>query len=235
MRGRRFYTAVSVGEDVAGYVILLDSREVRSPAGGELVLANRALAEAVADEWRAQEDEIVPRTMPLMSLVATAVDRVVPRRGEVVDAIARYARTDLLSYRAEAPAELVARQCSLWDPLLEWCAERTRTTLAVTAGVMPAQQSPDVLEAIAALVADRGDLELVALHELVTLTGSVVIGLAVAEGRISGDEAAAAAQLDETWQAGRWGEDEEAQERRDAVRRDLLAAERLLRLCRSVN
>ena len=235
MRKRRVHASVSVGEERSGYVVLLDDRRVRSPAGREIVLPNRALAEAVAGEWRVQEDRVVPRTMPLMSLVATAVDRVAPRRGEVVDAVVRYAQTDLLSYRADGPAELVARQGELWDPLLAWCAERTGAALAVTTGVMPAPQPPEALAAIAAVVAGRGDLELVALHELAALTGSAVIGLAVAEGRISGAEAVSAAQLDEVWQAGRWGEDAEAVERRDNMRRDLLAAERLLRLCRSVN
>ena len=232
---KRFYRAVTVASGDDGCMVLLDGREVRSPAGAGLVLPNRALAAAVAEEWRDQADAVAPHTMPLMSLAATAVDRVAPRRREVVEAIAGYGRSDLLCHRADGPGELVRKQQEVWQPLLDWLESHVGAALAVTTGVMPHPQSREAIAAIRSAVAGLGDFELTALHEMVAAAGSVVIGLAVAEGRLSGEDGVSAAQLDEVWQAGRWGEDDEARNRRDGVRRDLLAAERFLRLCRSWN
>jgi chaperone required for assembly of F1-ATPase len=62
------------------------------------------------------------------------------------------------------------------------------------------------------------------------LTGSALLALAVALGRMTPDEAWQAAHVDEDWQIAQWGEDAEAAARRAARWRDFAAAARLLSL-----
>ena len=225
--------AVTEGED--GLSVTLDGRAVRSPGKRPLVLPNRALAEAVAAEWDAQGDRVNPLDMPMMSLAATAVDRVAPQRAHVIGSIAAYGGSDLLCYRALEPEALVRRQDEVWRPLLDWCAEAFGATLAVTAGIMPLRQSETAMDAIRTVVAGYDDLPMAALHDLVAGSGSVVIGLAIGEGRIAPEEGVTAAQLDEAFQIEKWGADEEAVIRLANMRHDMLCAAEFLRLCRAWN
>jgi len=232
---KRVYKAVAVAEGENGFAVHLDGRTVRSPARRDLILPNRALAEAVAAEWDAQAESIDPRTMPFMSLVATAADRVEIQRDHVIETIAGYAGSDMLCYRAEEPADLVRRQNEIWDPLLDWTADALGARLRVTTGIMPVRQDEAALNAIQGVVAGYEPLAMTALHEITSIAGSVVIGLAVTEGHIDADAGVAAAQLDETFQIEQNGEEEEAVERLANLRADLLAAAEFLRLSRAWN
>ena len=227
---KRFYKQVSVGVAVEGATVLLDGRPVRTPERRPLAVPPAALAQRLAEEWEAQAEEIRPPEMPFTRLAATALDRVTPQRDAVVDQIAGYAATDLICYRAEASADVLARQRAVWNPLLDWCWGNCGARLAVASGVMPLEQSPEALAAIRAAVAGYGDLQLSALHALTSSFGSVVIGLAVTAGHIGGEAGFAAAQLDESYQAEQWGEDDLARRRRDDLRRDMLAAVEFLAL-----
>jgi chaperone required for assembly of F1-ATPase len=232
---KRVYKTVAVAEGENGFAVHLDGRTVRSPARRDLILPNRALAEAVAAEWDAQAESIDPRTMPFMSLVATAADRVEIQRDHVIETIAGYAGSDMLCYRAEEPADLVRRQNAIWDPLLDWTADALGARLRVTTGIMPVRQDEAALNAIQGVVAGYEPLAMTALHEITSIAGSVVIGLAVTEGHIDADAGVAAAQLDETFQIEQNGEEEEAVERLANLRADLLAAAEFLRLSRAWN
>jgi chaperone required for assembly of F1-ATPase len=232
---KRVYKAVAVAEGENGFAVHLDGRTVRSPARRDLILPNRALAEAVAAEWDAQAESIDPRTMPFMSLVATAADRVEIQRDHVIETIAGYAGSDMLCYRAEEPADLVRRQNAIWDPLLDWTADALGARLRVTTGIMPVRQDEAALNAIQGVVAGYEPLAMTALHEITSIAGSVVIGLAVTEGHIDADAGVVAAQLDETFQIEQNGEEEEAVERLANLRADLLAAAEFLRLSRAWN
>jgi chaperone required for assembly of F1-ATPase len=232
---KRVYKTVAVDAVEGGYCVTLDGRPVRSPGRLPLTLPNRALADAVAAEWDAQDETIDPKEMMLMSLAATAIDRVGPQRDHVIGTIAGYAESDLLCYRATAPQDLVQRQDETWNPLLDWCEESFEARLAVTTGIMPVRQSPGPLKAIRDAIAGYEDLPMTALHEFTAASGSVVIGLAVAEGRISAEDGVVAAQLDETFQIERNGEDEEAMERLANMRGDVLVAAEFLKLCRAWN
>lgn len=232
---KRVYKAVAVAEGENGFAVHLDGRTVRSPARRDLILPNRALAEAVAAEWDAQAESIDPRTMPFMSLVATAADRVEIQRDHVIETIAGYAGSDMLCYRAEEPADLVRRQNEIWDPLLDWTADALGARLRVTTGIMPVRQDEAALNAIQGVVAGYEPLAMTALHEITSIAGSVVIGLAVTEGHIDADAGVVAAQLDETFQIEQNGEEEEAVERLANLRADLLAAAEFLRLSRAWN
>jgi chaperone required for assembly of F1-ATPase len=227
---RRFYKEASALADGDVWRIALDGKVVKTPARNPLSLPTRALAEAIAAEWNAQEAKVKPDSMPLMQLASTAIDRVAPDRARIVAETAGYAATDLVCYRAEGPAELVARQAAAWDPLIDWLRERYDVSLQQGAGVMAIPQSDQALAALSRAVAAQDDLRLTALGVITGAAGSLAIGLAVLEGRIGPEAAAEAAQLDELYQAERWGSDPEAERRRAAQKADLMAARRFLDL-----
>jgi chaperone required for assembly of F1-ATPase len=225
---KRVYQGAAAGSVEGGWGVALDARTLRTPAGNALVLPTEALAAAIAAEWEAQQGDIRPATMPLFRLAATAIDRTAPQRARVAADTAGYAGTDLVCYRADHPPALAARQAAVWQPLVDWAAQRYDAGLAVTSGVVPTRQSPAVLAAFAAAVAAPDDFRLTALHALTTACGSLVIALAVLEGRLDAEAAFAASQLDETFQIEAWGTDAEAASRRQALAADIAAAARFL-------
>lgn len=230
---KRFYQeACAVALD-GDFAVELDGKAMLTPAKRALRVPTRALAEAVAAEWQAQGDTINPITLPLTRMVSTAIDRVAPRRQDVIAEIAKYAATDLLCYRATEPTELVERQARTWQPLLDWLNERHDAALAIAHGVTPVPQAPAALAAIERAIAAYDEMALVALHLATTGCGSVVLGLALLAGRITPDEAFAAAELDESYQIERWGEDAEQTQRRAALKEDIALATRFAGLLRA--
>ncbi|MDE0410183.1 MAG: ATPase [Alphaproteobacteria bacterium] len=228
---KRFYKqAEAVPLDPDGYGVALDGRRVRTPAGRPLALPSRALAAAVADEWAGQGERVEPRTMAMMTLSATALDRVAPRAGEVADEIARYGETDLLCYRDAAGGELAQRQNAAWQPVLDWLAATHGAKLTTVAGVMPASQETGALEALRRAVDAHEPFRLTALHTAVAATGSAALGMALLGGRLDACQAWRCARLDDEWQAERWGEEEDARKRGAALRDELAAVERFAAL-----
>ena len=227
---KRFWTEVHVAETPGGFGVRLDARTLRTPAKAELVVPTQALAEAIAAEWRAVEGEIRPEALPFTRAANVAVDRIAADPGPLVTHLASYGETDLLCYRAEAPVGLRARQAAAWDPALAWAARDLGAPLAVTEGVAHRAQDPASLAALHAAVGAHDAFALTALSELVTLSGSLVLGLAVARGALGAPEAWAASRLDETWQEEQWGVDDEAAEMARIRENDFLRAARLLEL-----
>lgn len=229
---KRFYKTASVGNAGGGFQVLLDGRAVRTPAKAPLMLPAEALAAEIAAEWEVQGEKIEPGSMPFMSLASTGIDRVTPQRETVIDTIVAYGGSDLVCYWAEEPDDLVRRQAEAWQPLLDWVTTRFDARLSVAAGIMPVTQSDDALRALRVAVAAYEDLVLSGLHQLTTGFGSLVIALAVVEGRIDAASGIELAQLDELFQAERWGEDSEAIARRESLARDMTAAARFIALSR---
>lgn len=229
---KRFYKKAEPVWREGTHGITLDGRPVKTPGKRELTVRNGALAAAIAEEWNAQGGEIRPRTMPLTRLVTTAVDRVATQREAIVQQTANYTGTDLLCYRAAHPPALATRQQAVWQPLIDWAVLRYDAPLSVTTGVIPRSQAPTSLRAFAAAVAALDDLMLTALHLATAACGSLVIGLALLEGRVDATEAFAASQLDESFQIEAWGEDAEQAERRQALAADIDAAARLISFLR---
>lgn len=229
---RRFWTTASAVPVEGGFTVHLDGRPVRTPLKAPLILPTLALAEAVAAEWQAQEGTVKPETMPFTRMANSAIDKVQPQFAAVADLLAEYGGSDLLCYRAEGPADLVARQAQSWDPLLDWARQELGAALRSTTGVMPVAQSEASLAALRSLVHAFGPFELAAFHDLVSISGSLVLALAVARDRISAEEAWTLSRVDEDWQISLWGEDEEAAEVAARKRDALLLADRFLRLCR---
>jgi chaperone required for assembly of F1-ATPase len=227
---KRFYKDVAVGTEADGLTVLLDAKPVRTPARHVLILPTQALAEAVAEEWRQQGETLEPQGMRVTRLAITAIDLMPGRRGDAVEEVAGYAGTDLLCYRADHPANLVARQAAAWQPWLDWAEQQHDARLVPASGIMPVAQPEPALRALHAAVERLGDWRLVGLHAATTLLGSLVLGLAFERGAIDSEQAFTTALLDELFEMEQWGEDDEQIRRHARIRADLVAADRYLRL-----
>ncbi len=209
---KRFWSETTVAQGASGFEIRLDDRPVKTPAKRLLAVPTEAVAVRIAAEWGAQEKTVDPMTMPWTRSANAAIDKVATQREEVARHLADYAASDLLCYRAEGPEALVARQAEAWDPFLDWVSDTFGARLKVTAGVMPVTQEPTDLERLAARMRGMSAFQLTGFNDLVTLTGSFVLGLAAAEKRDDPKALWARSRIDETWQIEQWGEDEEAVE-----------------------
>lgn len=227
---KRFWTEVGIEDGAEGCAVTLDGRPVRTPAKTRLVLPTRAFAEAVAEEWRAQEGEIDPRTMPATRAANAALDKIAHQRDDVIALLAAYGDSDLLCYRAAEPAGLVARQAEGWDPLLDWAAEVHEARLRVTTGILPVAQPPEALARLAQPLHGMNAFQLAGAHDLIALSGSLVLALAVIGDRLEPATAWALSRIDEDWQTQEWGVDEEAAEVAALKADAFLAAARHYRL-----
>ncbi|WP_170372852.1 ATP12 family chaperone protein [Ruegeria arenilitoris] len=207
---KRFWTGSAVVATDGGYTIELDGRRVRTPAKAALVLPTRAMAEAVAREWDAQEKEIDPATMPFTRSANAAIDKVQHQHAEVADMLSDYGDSDLLCYRATHPEALIERQRHEWDPALDWAAETLGARLIPVEGVRHQPQAPEALDSLRRQVHDLDAFRLAAFHDLVSLSGSLILGFAAAQNWRKPDEIWRISRLDESWQAEQWGDDEEA-------------------------
>ena len=227
---KRFWSTVSVEAGPDGFSIRLDDRPVRTPAKRALVLPTRPIAEHVAAEWEVREEQVDPAAMPWTRSANAAIDKVATQRRDVMDHLAGYADTDLLSYRAAEPVELVLRQQETWDPLLDWLATRHGVRFEVTQGVMPVEQDSACVLRLVRCMEPMSSFQLTGFHDLVTLSGSFVIAIAAADGAFPVQDLWSASRLDENWQAERWGEDVEAAEEAERKMRAFLHAAELFRL-----
>jgi chaperone required for assembly of F1-ATPase len=225
---KRFYKEVGVCELPEGFGVTLDGKPIKTPGKVNIAVPTLALAEGIAAEWLAQETDIKPQTMPLMQLAATVIDHLENNRKQIEETVVRFSETDMVCYRADdrEPAELLALQKALWDPLLDWLRDRHGVTLFTTAGVLPITQPREAIAALADVVAGMDTWRLGAFQAAAASAGSLVIGLALVEGRIDADQAFAAAELDAGFEIDRWGEDALATARRASVAFDLNAARR---------
>lgn len=228
---KRFWKSAEVTEVAGGYGVALDGRVVKTPARADLVVPTRAMAQAIALEWDAQVEKIDPMTMPFTRTANSAIDKVAHQKDGVVAMLSEYGGTDLLCYRALGQDALLERQAAAWDPLLAWAAEVFDAPLNITQGVIPVEQPEASVARLYATVAAFDSFQIAALHDLVAITGSLVLALAVARGHIDAGQAWTIARIDEDFQIEAWGADEEAAELAETKRNALLHAERFWGLC----
>ena len=227
----RFYKDAAVTEAADGFHILLDGRAVRTPARRPLAAPTHPLAEAISVEWRAQQDAVDPATMPLTRLANSIIDGVAAQPQPVREEVENYLGSDLLFYRAESPEGLLALQAKHWDPLIEWARDQHGARFVMAQGVTYAQQPAEAMAAMATII-PSDPWPLGAVNVITTLTGSALIALALAAGKITVDEAWAAAHVDEEWNMKTWGRDEMVMQRLNYRRLDMDAAADVLRLSR---
>ena len=214
---KRFYKTVSVAPGEGGFGVLLDGKPVKTPARNQLSLPTQKLANAIAAEWRAQGEEVIATSMPLLRLANSVIDGVAANRESVIDAILRFGENDLLCYRAHQPPELAARQRADWDPLLDWAQQKFGTQMTVAEGLTHVDQPAQALAALRRALDGFDAFTLGGLHVIASITGSMVLALAVAEGEVSAHQAFTLSRIDEAYQAEKWGEDAGAVKRATAL------------------
>jgi chaperone required for assembly of F1-ATPase len=223
---RRFYKTAETAAAEGGFHVLLDGRPIRTPEGGRMLLPTLALAGLVADEWAAQGEHIDLGTMTATRLAFTALDRAPAVRVEVADDVARYAGSDVISYFAEAPEALVAREQAEWTPLLEWARRELGVGLRPVAGIIHQDQPQAAVDRVRDLALEHDDFRLTGLANAAGLLGSAVLALALARGRLAGEQAFELSRLDEAFQEERWGIDEDAAARTDGLRAEARVLDR---------
>lgn len=229
---KRFYKSVDIAEVEAGWSVALDGKLIKTPAKRPFAAPTKALAKAAAAEWDRQEGEIKPAAMPVTKAVNTALDRTMPEYEAVAEMVAEYGGSDLICYRADAPAELIARQAAAWDPLLDWSASHLKARLITAVGVMHMLQPEDGQAALADAVRRHDPFELTGLYDLVALSGSLIIGLAVAGGHLTPADGWATSRVDHLWQEDQWGVDDEAAAQAAYKAEEFAQAARLIGLAR---
>lgn len=224
---KRFWKEVTI-EPAGG--IALDGRPVRTPGRAALAVPTRALAEAIAEEWRAVGDTLDPRAMPLTGLANAAIDRIAPDPAVFAAGLAKYGESDLLYYRADEPAALVDRQAAAWDPLLDWAQHRYDIHFETVTGVMHRAQPEATIARLSEAVAALDPYRLAGLSPVVTISGSLVAALALIEDAATPEAVWQAAHVDEDWQAEQWGEDALAVQALEVRRAEFDAGVRFLGL-----
>ncbi|MBC6407030.1 MAG: ATPase [Rhodobacteraceae bacterium] len=227
---RRFWHQTEVKSTEAGVAIMLDARPARTPAGADLVVPNPAMATAIAAEWHAQGPTIDPETMPFTRMANTALDRLPKQFARVADALAAYGETDLLCHRARTPQDLAAQQAAQWDPLLQWAAQALGARLQPTTGIMAAPQPPQALATLREQVHALTPFQLAAFHDLVALSGSLILGFAAVHQRHPAAALWRLSRLDEDWQQQHWGIDDEARATAASQAKAFLRAEQFFRM-----
>ncbi len=226
---KRFYKIVEVTDDLS---IALDGRKVKTPMKASLVLSTRSLAEAVAEEWRAQVEVIHPGIMPLTRYANTAIDRATAERANIINELVGYANSDAVCYRAETPADLAELQRNAWDLIVQWAEAKLACKINTTKGIIHLAQSQAMLDAVRARIESCNANELTVLYNLATLTSSVLTALMLLDGALTSEKGWDAAHIDEDFQISQWGYDYQAIKRREGRLTDYQACLRYLALSR---
>jgi chaperone required for assembly of F1-ATPase len=228
---KRFWKNAGFEPVDGGFAVQLDGRNLKTPAKTQVIVPTEAMAQAIAEEWQAQGDEIDPMSMPVTRSANAALDKVATQHAEVADMLAEYGATDLLCYRAENPVELITRQADAWDPVLDWAEKRLGARLRPVSGVIFESQDDSALDALRAQVHALDNFQLAAFHDLVSLSGSLVLGFAAVHEYQPAEELWTLSRTDELWQEEQWGRDEEAHELAETKRSAFLHASRFFKMC----
>jgi len=230
-KAKRFWKTATAEACEGGFTVRLDGRAVKTPAKAAFVMPTLAMAQAAAAERDAQQGLVKPDTMPVTRAVNSAIDKLVPQFDEVVGLLAAYGASDLLCYRATGPVELVARQAAGWDPILDWASDELGAPLIVTQGIVHVDQPAESVVRLRALTAAFTSFELAGFHDLVAISGSLILAFAVAKGRLSAPDAFALSRIDEHWQAELWGVDDDAAALESTKRQAMIEAAAFFALC----
>lgn len=233
-KAKRFWKEAAVVIVDDSYAVELDGRSVKTPAKRALNVPTRAMAQAIAAEWQAQEGEIKPETMPVTKTANAAIDKVAVQHAEVADMLAAYGDADLLCYRADTPEKLVVRQSQVWDPMLDWAAQALDVRLETRVGIMHVPQDADALAKLHARTHALTAFELAAFHDMVSLSGSLVLGFAASMRTHDIERLWDVSRLDEIWQAEQWGQDDDADALAAVKKESFLHASHMFTLCRTL-
>jgi chaperone required for assembly of F1-ATPase len=229
---KRFYKEVAVAEADGGSRVTIDGRPIRTQGGAAQIVPTRALAEALADEWRAQREEIDPKGFVLRDLTDYAIDQVARDPAASIARLLPYAETDTLCYRADPDKPLYRRQQQLWEPLVQAAEARLEVRMERVSGVVHRPQPPETLARLRGVLAALDPFTLAALETLASLAASLSIGLLAIEPDADADALFAAANCEQDWQAEQWGWDSQAEQGRQRRLEVFCEAARFARLSR---
>lgn len=230
---KRFYKSVKLASSDDGFAVLLDDKPLLTPGRTKLILPNEELAEALRAEWDAQEQQIDPAKMPMTKLVNSAIDLVTAKREQVLDETAKYVASDLICYRAKDPEDLVKKQIDAWNPVIDWAANALQIDFETTKGVTYVEQPKNAIPQARRAMEDMDHFALMAVHNMTTLTGSLLLTLAHIAGNVDALTAWQFAHIEEDWQVSRWGEDAEAKQMRAFKWREMEASSQLYALVKA--
>ncbi|WP_455476608.1 ATP12 family chaperone protein [Bartonella sp. B41] len=232
MLPKRFYKEVKIVGEGRGFSILLDENPIKTPVGRCFFVPTEAFAKLVVQEFEGQKEVIDPAKMPITRLVNTVIDGITDDMQVIFEDLLRFVACDMIFYRAQAPKELVQRQCKHWDPLLDWVEEKLGSRFNLTEGVMHVEQSREAVQAVSNYLRKiTSPYVLAALHMITTLTGSALIAIAVLEKKLDLNYAWDIAHLDEDWMIEQWGIDKEAAKNRACKKDEFQAADAIIKAC----
>ncbi|CAI3923798.1 MULTISPECIES: ATP12 family chaperone protein [Commensalibacter] len=234
---RRFWETVSIVHNDMGYQILLDKRPVKLPKKTELFVQNHVLAEKIAEEWgkagAKKGDTFSFDDLPMTQITGTMIEKVAPDRQIYIQALLPYVNGDLLCYHAETPKKLIVQQQEKWIPLIKWIEDKFQIKLKIQPGIMPINQQPEVINIFERYLLQLDDAELTFFAITIPLLGSMILTIALKEGKINTQQAFKYAYLDETIQAEIWGKDTEQQERLKKINADLIDSFEFLKISKN--
>jgi chaperone required for assembly of F1-ATPase len=229
---KRFYDEVSVCESAAGgWQVTLDGRGLKTLKGSPQTVPSQALADALAQEWAVQTEDLDPKSFPVRDLVDYALDIVTPDPAAIADKIVQYGDTDTLLYRADAGDALHIRQQEVWEPVVSAFEAREGVALTRVSGIVHQPQSQAAMARLRARLLEQSPIALAAIEAMTSLAGSLVISLSACEADADPVALWNAAALEEEWQADLWGREYEAERRRAKRQDDFLKAHGVTRLC----
>lgn len=207
---KRFYKTVAVEPAESGWRVTLDGRAIKTAAGRPQTVPSRDLAEALADEWEVQGEEIDIREFVLRDMADYAIDVVAGDRAGTIRSLLPYAETDTLCYRAEPGEALHDRQLDVWEPLVAQAEANWGVRFERIGGIIHRPQPPTTMARLGTLLDEEGDFALAALRTLASLASSLIVGMAALKPDADAEALWNAANLEEDWQVELWGKDDEA-------------------------
>lgn len=233
---KRFYKLVTTEADQHGtYAIHLDGRPVKTPARQILAATNHAIATAIMQEWDAQEEEILPGTMPLTQIASTAIDKTPQERPVMEAQILKYFDTDLLCYRTEYPEAVGQAQAAQWDSVIKDFEEHFGVTIKTTTKLQALIQSSDAHTAVKNYIQTLNNNEFTILQLVTPLAGSVMSGILFTLGKLSPAQIMDIARVEERWKDGiynaaKYGQDPLTEKADASMLQDLTAAADYLKM-----
>ena len=219
---RKFWKTVKVKKKSSNsYEILLDENVLKTPMKKKLTIQNSKIAEEIYKEWNQDKNIVETDAMIFYGIISTSIDKISNNRILYVNEILNFIDTDLICYRAEEPNDLVQWQSKNWDPILLKVEKYINNKIDVFKGIMPLKQNKGIKFKITKFLTKFSDLEIIALHRITNITGSVFLSLCILNNDIIKEKAFELSHLDELWQDENWGFEEEASNNREKINFEL--------------
>ncbi len=219
---RKFWKTVKVKRKSSNsYEILLDKNVLKTPMKKELIIQNSKIAKEIHNEWNQDKNTLDTDAMIFYGIISTSIDKISNNRILYINDILDFIDTDLICYRAEEPNDLVQWQSKNWDPILLKVEKYINNKIDVFKGIMPSKQNKRIKFKINKILTELSDLEIITLHRITNITGSVFLSLCILNNDKIREKAFELSHLDELWQAENWGFEEEASYNREKINIEL--------------